>query len=222
MTITSPYQSSPTSIRQGYPIITPGISSASVETVAARTFESHFSRPLPLLIKDRVRHGQIELILLEGNYIKGDWIEDQIHPGRKGTIIWSNGERYDGEWTEYKLYHGQGAYTSPDGSQYVGNWVQDEKSGHGTATWPNGDKYVGEWKQDKRSGHRTATSLNGDKYVGEWVQGERSGHGTATWSDGSQHEGPWRNGVPQIFVNSAHLFWSLNQFSLTSPIDQAT
>ena len=40
----------------------------------------------------------------------------------------------------------------PDGSKYVGNWVNDEKQGFGTYHYVNGDIYEGDWYENKRHG----------------------------------------------------------------------
>ena len=33
----------------------------------------------------------------------------------------------------------------PDGSKYVGEWIDGSKHGHGTYTFPDGEQYVWEW-----------------------------------------------------------------------------
>jgi len=93
-----------------------------------------------------------------------------------GTYVFSDGERYVGEWSDGKR-SGEGINTLPNGEKYVGEWSDGERSGHGTNTFFNGEKYVGEWKNDKRSGHGTHTSPNGAKYVGEWKNDKRNGQG---------------------------------------------
>ena len=41
--------------------------------------------------------------------------------------------------------HGQGTFTSADGSKYVGEW-EDGRMYSGTMTYPDGTKQNGEWK----------------------------------------------------------------------------
>lgn len=48
-----------------------------------------------------------------------------------GTMIWSNGNRYDGTW-EDGFPRGNGNFKWPDGSLYVGIWTKDGKDQNGT------------------------------------------------------------------------------------------
>ena len=43
--------------------------------------------------------------------------------------------------------NGQGVYTSPDGSKYVGQWKDDNYEGQGTLTFPDGSKTTGIWQE---------------------------------------------------------------------------
>ena len=80
-----------------------------------------------------------------------------------------------------------------EGSEYVGERVNDERHGEGTCIWPDGTRYVGEWKNDKRDGKGTCTWADDTKYVGEWGNGRRNGEGICTWSDGKKYVGKWLN-----------------------------
>jgi hypothetical protein len=42
-----------------------------------------------------------------------------------GTIIFSNGEKYEGELKE-GMRHGQGTVTLPNGDKYLGEWKDGE------------------------------------------------------------------------------------------------
>ncbi len=37
--------------------------------------------------------------------------------------------------------NGKGTRYYKDGSQYVGDWVDDQKAGHGVFIWPDDDRY---------------------------------------------------------------------------------
>jgi 1-phosphatidylinositol-4-phosphate 5-kinase len=50
----------------------------------------------------------------------------------RGTFVWAQGERYDGEWRDGKE-EGRGTFTWPDGSYFDGNWAGGEK--HGPGIW---------------------------------------------------------------------------------------
>ena len=47
-------------------------------------------------------------------------------------------------------FHGQGTYTSPDGSKFVGEHKDGEFHGQGTLTYTDGRKYVGKFKDDEK------------------------------------------------------------------------
>lgn len=49
-----------------------------------------------------------------------------------GTLTYSNGDRYDGDFSEGKK-NGQGIMTSPNGEKYDGEWKDDRRDGNGTA-----------------------------------------------------------------------------------------
>lgn len=43
----------------------------------------------------------------------------------KKSIIFPNGDGYEGEWKDDK-YHGQGTFTAPNGNKYIGKWKDGE------------------------------------------------------------------------------------------------
>jgi len=43
----------------------------------------------------------------------------------KGTLVYPNGEKYDGDWVHGKR-HGIGTYEYSDSSTYEGEWVDDK------------------------------------------------------------------------------------------------
>jgi hypothetical protein len=76
--------------------------------------------------------------------------------------------------------------------------------------WPTMDTYVGEWVEDVRTGHGEnpppnppplastlcpgmMTFQNGEVYCGAWVRDLRHGEGVHTFVDGSRYEGQWEN-----------------------------
>ena len=68
--------------------------------------------------------------------------------------------------------------TYADGRKYVGDWVDDQRSGQGVQTWPTGERYEKSMEiGDKRNGKGTETYADGRKYVGDWVDDQRSGQG---------------------------------------------
>ena len=76
---------------------------------------------------------------------------DSIVTECKGTKIFPNGDKYEGEWKNNKM-HGQGTYTYADGEKYVGEYKDGQVNGQGSYVWASGAKYEGEWKDDKMHG----------------------------------------------------------------------
>ena len=69
-------------------------------------------------------------------------------------------------------------------------------NGYGTyISYVNGSKYVGEHRNNQRSGEGTFTSTDGSEYVGEWQADYQHGQGTKTYADGKIEEGLWDEGV---------------------------
>jgi hypothetical protein len=88
--------------------------------------------------------------------------------------------------------HCQGTLTFPDGTKYVGEFRDDEKSGHGSLTLPNGETYVGEFRDNEKNGQGTYTWPSGATYVGEFRDDEKSGQGSYTWPSGKKYVGEFR------------------------------
>jgi len=105
------------------------------------------------------------------------------------------GAKYEGGFKEGK-FHGKGILTWPNGKyQYIGNFVNGDRSGYGTFTFGNGTRYEGNWNGHAREGFGTANFPNGDKYIGEWKNDFQDGQGTLTYADGRpQDKGVWVKG----------------------------
>ena len=66
-----------------------------------------------------------------------------------GSNIFSNGNKYVGEYKDYKM-HGQGTHTwKKSGSKYVGQWKDGKQNGQGTYTYANGVVQEGIWKNNQ-------------------------------------------------------------------------
>ena len=52
---------------------------------------------------------------------------------------------YEGYFNDSK-WHGEGTLTFPDGSKYVGQWLEDNMNGQGTFTLADGTIRKGIWK----------------------------------------------------------------------------
>ena len=119
-----------------------------------------------------------------------------------GTMIFANGEVYEGEWNTNRC--GKGKMTYSDKSVYDGEWgryqypsgecASSQRNGYGVITYANGNKYEGEWKDGKIHGKGKETRADGSIYDGEWVDGKFHGIGKRIQSDGVIYEGEFKKG----------------------------
>ena len=64
----------------------------------------------------------------------------------RGTMIWPQGERYDGEWLDGKE-HGRAEFSWPDTSFYDGLWQNGVR--HGFGVWCPADQHLNTSKEGK-------------------------------------------------------------------------
>src|SRR5205809_543791 len=82
------------------------------------------------------------------NIYMGDWKQDKFHG--KGTYIFKNGDRYEGEVFNGTKF-GKGLYYYGNGNRYDGEWADDRRNGKGTYIYHTiGEWYEGDWKDSKK------------------------------------------------------------------------
>ena len=120
--------------------------------------------------------------------------------------------------------NGEGTYTWPDGSQYIGQWEGGAKNGRGTHIWASGNKYVGQFKGNIMYGTGTFTWPSGYKYTGQ-IKGQKlDGEGTFTWPDGRKYIGQFKDDkiVPgqgvEYLPDGRNLFFYGNKVRLRSAL----
>lgn len=109
----------------------------------------------------------------------------------KGTLTFSNGDKYVGEFRDGKR-NGQGTLTFGKGGRYVGEFRDGTFNGQGALMYPSGSKYVGEFRDGKRNGQGTDTASNGDNYTGEFRNDKAHGQGAVTYANGDRYVGEFR------------------------------
>lgn len=129
-------------------------------------------------------------VIFEGNFERGKM-------SGFGTYYYaSSGEaivsRYIGEFRENQR-NGMGRYVWSDGSEFNGNWSQDQMT-HGTFTWPDGSTYMGGFKDSKRSGPGILRASDGFIYDGMWDNNAMEGRGLAIYPSGQRFEGLFSKG----------------------------
>ncbi|MBP7377201.1 MAG: hypothetical protein KA956_12065 [Pyrinomonadaceae bacterium] len=135
----------------------------------------------------------------------------------KGTIVYTNGDAYDGDFVNSQAhgsgtyrtkagivyvgqfakgtYTGKGKITYLNGETYEGGWLLNQRSGKGKAIYLDGEVYEGDWLLDKRHGIGRCAYANGDIYYGNWVNNNRDGKATYYFKDGSYYIGFWKNNL---------------------------
>ena len=137
----------------------------------------------------------------EGNIYDGMWNPDN---SGNGTIIFANGDVYEGSWAKDLDFIGNGIMTLKLGNIYDGIWNEDG-SGSGIITYKSGSKkggiYKGQWDYNTLMSGQGIYIINGDKYEGTWTpepNGNGTGYGTITYRDGTVYEGAWDRNVNPI------------------------
>lgn len=123
----------------------------------------------------------------------------------KGTYIFPNGNRYEGEWMD-DMKSGYGILFYVNGEKYEGFWELDKAHGKGTLTYINGTKYVGDFKNASKHGKVMPHSRkeltfkqgdlfysNGDTFSGEWKNDRANGQGVLVYANGNRYEGNWKD-----------------------------
>jgi hypothetical protein len=102
---------------------------------------------------------------------------------------------YCGEWDkERNIRHGRGILIWPEGSKYLGYWVNDKANIKGKLIHNDGDIYDGEWSDDKPNGKGIYIHKDGTVYEGEWRNDKQEGLGKEKWADGACYEGQYKDG----------------------------
>ena len=109
-----------------------------------------------------------------------------------GAYSSPNGYKYVGQWKGGAIT-GQGTLTYADGSTYVGQFKNNKQHGSGTRKWADGNTYAGQWTEGVITGQGTLTSVNGSTYVGQFKDDKLHGSGTYTWPDGRKYIGQFKD-----------------------------
>lgn len=137
-------------------------------------------------------HGQGTMHYTDGRVYTGEWMNGAWHG--KGIALFSNHDTYTGEY-ERDQRHGVGIYQWNDGRVYQGGFVNDQRHGQGLYTWPDGAKYEGNFAKGLRHGQGTYTFQDNSVYTGGWHKGKYHGHGECKWADGRVYVGEWVAGM---------------------------
>lgn len=141
----------------------------------------------------------------------GEW-QNGVICGQ-GTMVWKNGQKYEGGWFNDQK-SGMGTYyaTGDNGaSKIVGKFVKGDLVGDITMYAANGDRYEGPMPDKTGKMKGTMYLTDGSKYIGEFnANFQKHGKGTLYVAN-SQITGKWTNDVLQGFVQKTNLDGSSEQ-----------
>ncbi|KAH7416362.1 hypothetical protein KP509_14G087600 [Ceratopteris richardii] len=120
--------------------------------------------------------------------------QEKIKGGQEGIEVYSNGDRYEGDFREGR-YSGSGVYYYYMSGRYEGDWVDGKYDGFGVETWTNCSQYWGQFARGLREGYGVYCLYTGNIYAGEWLNGQSHGSGVQTSEDGSRFIGEFKWGV---------------------------
>ncbi|MEH2166097.1 MAG: protein kinase [Nostoc sp.] len=99
---------------------------------------------------------------------------DNNNPSGKGTMIFQDNSRYDGEFKNGKRY-GCGKFLYPPDTSsyeyYIGNFVNDSFDGLGKIKWKDGGEYTGQFRNGRCEGEGTFKLADGTSRSGVWKEG---------------------------------------------------
>ncbi|XP_031708041.1 alsin isoform X3 [Anarrhichthys ocellatus] len=149
----------------------------------------------------------------------GHWKDGKMHG--LGTYRYASGEVYDGSFQD-SMRHGHGMLRSgklntSSPSVFIGQWLQDKKTGYGVFDdITKGEKYMGMWQDDLRQGTAVVVTQFGLYYEGAFKDNKMMGTGILLSEDDTTYEGEFSddwtlNGKGTLtMVNSDYLEGSFN------------
>lgn len=91
--------------------------------------------------------------------------------------------------------HGQGKYTSSDGTKYDGEFYQGKKQGYAIYTYSDGSVYQGEFLNDMFHGKGRYTHADGEWCEGDFVNDALHGYAEYYFSNGDVYKGTYANNL---------------------------
>jgi hypothetical protein len=154
--------------------------------------DSELSRSCTLNISNGIYEGELRYNPSASNG------QERMRHGN-GTMTYSNGNIYVGEWL-YDKFDGVGEYIWADGRRFIGGFKRDKIEGRGTGFWPDGRIYEGEYKSDLADGHGLVTLPSGRSFEGTFANDfplegqmvESDGMVFSATFDGKTHVSEWR------------------------------
>lgn len=100
-----------------------------------------------------------------GNVYEGEFFDGNRHG--QGTMIWSTGESWTGQWVEDKPWNGSGTYLYNDSVNTI-PFVDGKHNGYGKVVWDGGSSYEGNILNNEFHGQGKHISSDGVVRAGEF------------------------------------------------------
>ncbi|KAK1876503.1 Alsin [Dissostichus eleginoides] len=130
--------------------------------------------------------------LNKNDQYQGHWKDGKMHG--LGTYSYASGEVYDGCFQD-SMRHGHGMLRSgklntSSPSVFIGQWLQDKKTGYGVLDdITKGEKYMGMWQDHQRQGNGVVVTQFGLYYEGAFKENKMMGTGILLSEDDTTYEG---------------------------------
>jgi hypothetical protein len=142
------------------------------------------------------------------------------------AVAQSNLPPCEGEFRTWSWTNCHGTQIFSNGNKYVGEYSGGKIEGQGHYIWNNGDSYVGQFKDGLPHG-RGEEIFDGRRYVGEFRGGAWNGQGLYLWDDGQKYVGEFKdnefNGQGVRFLATGGIFqsgiWANDKLVLSKFID---
>nr|XP_046238601.1 alsin isoform X2 [Scatophagus argus] len=131
-------------------------------------------------------------MLNKNDHYQGHWKDGKMHG--LGTYRYASGEVYDGSFQD-GMRHGHGMLRSgklntSSPSVFIGQWLQDKKTGYGVFDdITKGEKYMGMWQDHLRQGIGVVVTQFGLYYEGAFKDNKMMGSGVLVSEDDTTYEG---------------------------------
>ena len=133
--------------------------------------------------------GKGKLIYNSGEY-NGDIYCNSKHG--KGVYKFKMGAYYEGRFKDDVFDDTKGVFVLPDGSKYVGPFINNQRTGVGEFFYSNGDHYKGDFLDGAITGKGTLMLQTGDCYIGDFVNGNYEGNGQYIFKNGNKYVGEFK------------------------------
>ncbi|ASC74034.1 Pentapeptide repeat containing protein [Halomicronema hongdechloris C2206] len=115
-------------------------------------------------------------------------------PNRPADYEYANGVEFYGSIENGAPADGRGTMVYPNGDRYDGEFQGGKRNGCGTFTFDSGRRYMGQFQDDDFQGIGIWMLEGGHYYIGQFQDNRCHGWGTFLFPDGSSTSGNWQDG----------------------------